>query len=210
MRWILLIPLALGVVAVATAQSASPEAPAVPSAEQHIDWLAEGTLLVRLPANRSKMQAIEKALADETLSERARDRLVALLAETKEETAAQQQAYVTAFQDEYNFSDVGFFFDYDTPAVLEGWGNVYDFDLMSEKEISLDKPWYILSIGRTPESRVSGLVVLDHQLDPVPRPFPNSVITSGFAVIGAWLSADPAEHYFVRKLQKNLDRFSER
>ncbi|MDX1406732.1 MAG: hypothetical protein R3330_01330 [Saprospiraceae bacterium] len=211
MKWSLILCLVFSIAsAMLQAQSGTPDLPAEPSADEHIASLAKGTLLVRLPGNRAKVRAIEQALEQDDLSDRSRERLEALLTETLEETEATHQAYTSAFKEEYQFSEVGFFYDYDTPAVLEGWGKVMSDDLTTDLDMQWDQPWYILSIGRTPDSRVNGLVVLDHKLDPLPRPFPRTVITSGLAAIGAWFSGGAAEHYFVRKLQKNLQRFADR
>lgn len=177
---------------------------------EHITALAEGTLLIRLPTNRKKIQALEEALDGPDLSDKSSERLRMMLDDAKVEAKEEQQAFVDAFVKEYGFSAYAFFFDHDTPAVLEGWATLYTSDLKTETTIDTDKPWYILSIGRTPDSRLDGLVILDHKLDVVPKPFPNNVITSGFAALRAWFSGEPPKHAHVRKLQKNLDRFMEK
>ena len=192
------------------AQDASDESSRSLTAAEHIAALEGNTLLVRLPSNRKKIQSIEASLSNDDLSEKGRLRLAQLLESTRQETEEMHENYIQAFRDEYSFSSFGLFFDYDTPAVLEGWGKVYQDDLVSPVDVAWDQPWYVLSLGQTPDSRLDGMVVLDHQLDVVPRPFPNNVLTSGMAAIGAWFAGGPSEHYFVRKLQKNLARFAER
>lgn len=192
------------------AQSAETGTDLASTPSGHIVALSEGTLLIRLPTNRKKIQAIEESLENPDLSDKSRERLNDMLEETRLETVQEQRAYAEAFESEYTFSDYAFFFDYDTPAVLEGWAPLYAGDLETKTEIDGDQPWYILSIGRTPDSRLDGLIILDDKLDIVPRPFPNNVITSGFAALRAWFAGDPPKQVYVRKLQKNLVRFLEK
>ena len=175
---------------------------------QHISQLHDGVLLVRLPSNRNKLQAIDKALQNDSLKESSRDKLEALRRLTVEETQQTQSVYTSAFKDYFSFCEVYFFIDHDTRAILEGQKNPMLQDLASEApDLKRGTSRYILSIGQSPERQLDGLIILDEDLKPIDKPFPRTVLTTGLAALLASFSSEPEEFIYVERLDKRLHKY---
>lgn len=180
------------------------------SPERHIRDLHEGILLVRLPSNQRKIEALETMLGNAELSDKDRDRIAQNLEKTKIETRQLHDAYINAFHEEYSFSRYGFFLDYNTPLIREGKIEPFEAEGATEVYALPDDNWYILSIGHTSGMKVDGMQVLDSTFTVIERPFPSAVITSGLtAILAEFQFKNPISGH-VRRLNRKLHRFYDR
>ncbi len=166
----------------------------------HIERLKEGVLLVRLNSNQKKMEQISISM-QRTRNPSDSAKWAALLEDTMIETAEEHYAITDAIEAEYRFSEVAFFMDYDTRAILDRTKNPWTYDLKTEIQIYPSLPVYIMEYGRTPETSIKGYVILDANLDNIPRPFPNNVSASGFSALFG------NDYTHIRKLNKKLFKY---
>ena len=170
------------------------------SASEAILELKDGILLIRFAANEKKLEALEKSLANARTSADS----VSLNREvqrTVEDASQLQNDVVAAMNAEFGFCDYAFFFDKDTRSVREGGGPVYGPDLKTEVRIDPDKVSYIKYVGRTPEMSINGFVIVDSNLENIPRPFPGTISRSGFSAI----FGNDQKH--IRRLNKKLEKY---
>ena len=161
--------------------------------------LKEGVLLVRFASNENKMEALKKSMANaKTRTDSAS--LERELQRTKEDAARLQTNVIKAMETQFKFCDYAFFFDRDTRAVRQGAGPVYGPDLRTEIKLDPDQSRYIMYTGRTPEMSIDGFVIVDSELETIPRPFPGVISRSGFAAI----FGNDEKH--IRRLNKKLEK----
>jgi hypothetical protein len=144
----------------------------------HIKALKEGVLLVRLPSNRKKIEALEKTLV-ENLSEKEYKNVSKTLARTLSETEELHDGIIDAMESAYTFSEYAFFMDYDTHEVLERNGKLYQSDMKTAFELNNTAPVYVMSVGRTPENSINAFLIMDNTLQNMSQPFPASISRSG-------------------------------
>lgn len=166
-------------------------------AEKHIKQLKDGLLLVRLSSKRKKIQSLEESDKSEDAQE------------LKEKTRKRHQKIIEAFKTTYDFSNVGFFYDYNTSKVLnKNWGAALlkkDSTLIPEEVSQNNKPFYIADIGESfieaNKQTFKGLVIRGQDLDYLDPPFPNKIAKlGGFFFLG--LDRSPKE--LVKKLNAEL------
>jgi hypothetical protein len=180
-----------------------------PSAASHIRDLHQGILLVRLPSNRNKIQALADLLAQNDLEARDRERLEKTLQATKRETELMHHDYICAFREEYDFSRYAFFLDYNTPQLRDGKMPIVH-NAGSDTEPLPENNWYILSVGHTPNMQIEGMQVLDSTFTSLEKPFPATVLTSGVAgIVAGWKFDNPVRAH-VRRLNRKLHKFYRR
>lgn len=167
---------------------------------EHIERLKDGILLVRLNSNQKKMEQINISML-RTTNPKDSAKWAELLEKTMIETAEEHYTIANAMEAEYRFSDVAFFMDYDTKAILAGAKKPWTYDLKTEIPIDPDATIYILKYGRTPEMSIKGYVILDANQDNIPRPFPNNVSASGLSAIFG------NDYSHIRKLNKKLFKY---
>ena len=192
--------------ALVSAQDEYSRTEAVESAERHIVKLKNGILLVRLPSNARKIEAIQTMLDTADLDQKDQEKLVKLLETTMAETEDFNSTVIEGFSERYDFSDVGYFYDSDSRLIKSGEKRPFDSDLKTPKSIDTEATWYILSIGNTPGMSIKGYVVLDTNLDPLPRPFPATVTRGGFNAIVELFTNDP-EKRNIERLNKKLHKY---
>jgi len=176
----LILCLSFALMSFAQVPFTDPESEVVSS--KHIQRLKDGVLLVRLESNQKKFETITKAL-DRASNPKDSLAWAMELEDTMIETAQRQYTITDAVSEEYRFSDVAYFMDFDTRAILDRTKNPLKADLKTEVTLDSDKPVYILFHGHTPESKIDGYVILNSNLNNIPRPFPNNVSTSGLAAL---------------------------
>lgn len=175
--------------------------------EYHIQALQGGFLLVRLKSNRKKIEAIENQL--ETATGENAEKWAKMLETTEKETQEENQGYIDAFESAYDFSDLAYFYDYDTRAIIDRKVAPWSADLETEVEIDTSEQRYILSFGRTDESKIGGMQILTIDLSTPGRPFPSNISTSGVSAIFASISGKK-EKAHVERLNKKLHRYLEK
>jgi hypothetical protein len=134
--------------------------------------LREGTLVVRLQSNARKIQELEKALSDTLLGGAQRQRLQDMLSETQAQTPKESRDIMKAFDGNYNFSKVLFFYDTASVRLLTGekQGYFLNRDLQVDSSLSLEgEDWLMIYFRHQSPSLFK---LLDNRLQPVRQPFP--------------------------------------
>lgn len=170
------------------------------TATTHIEALNKGILLVRLPSNQKKIEALQNTL-EQDLSEKEYKNVSRTLNRTFEETEKLHAGIISAMGSVYSFSLFGFFMDYDTQEVLAGKGKLYHGDMKKEFVMDKSAPVYVLSTGRTTETPIDAFLVMDRDLNILPQPFPSQISRSGIA----GLFGNDTSH--IKRLNKKLWRY---
>lgn len=169
----------------------STENKAEQKAKEHIKGLRSGILLVRLNAKKTQLKAlkdrkkrIKKALEKtEPTPEKAeiQDRYNQVLdkIETlKRKTKKRHQKIIKAFNANFNFSEVAFFYNHRTGTILTDQWHEYAFQKLDQNPEFRDKnkPRYILDLGssflKRQNKRFEGMVIRDTSLKALQEPFP--------------------------------------
>jgi hypothetical protein len=180
-----------------------------------------GTLVVRLPSQRAKLEAMQAVMNTPTTSGPARRRLEAQILQIEAENRNYCLAVMAAFQAQYNFSKVLFIFDYDTEALQNGQhsGIFLNRSLEVSPGIALldTTSWYFLRFGTTGESGVDAMIISDKRLRDLEKPFPFYQRLNDFTSFlnGLLFFVNPNRQEedllrVVEKLNKKLHRYRER
>lgn len=147
----------------------------VSASSAHIRKLKAGVLLVRIPSNQNKLDKIQEFIdsANTPEDEAKWQKEMRKALEETEKTRNELTQYVDA---EYTFSEYGFFTDIDSEEVLNRSKAPTTSDLKTPVKIDPEQSIYVLIDGQTPNKGHSGYVILDKNLDNLPRPFPNNVL----------------------------------
>lgn len=192
-------------------------------AKAHIKALRSGILLVRLKAKKIQLKAlkdrkkrIKKALENtEQSPEKAeiQDRFneVSNEIETlKRKTKKRHQKIIKAFHKNFDFSEVAFFYNHRTEAMLTDKWHKSAFQKLDQKHDFKDKnkTRYILDLGssflKRQNKRFEGMVIRDTSLKVLREPFPaKHPNTKTFSFID--LEKDVSK--MVRKLNETLKSF---
>jgi ribosomal protein L7/L12 len=185
--------------------------PAKQNAKESIISLNSGVLVVRLPGYRNKIEALKKMLQSTDLSLKEKAQTQKQLDKTIKERTEEHQAYANAFSQFYSFSDVVFMFDHDTPGFLNGKVTFMDSHLNDDPSLKvLERDYFFLDFGRTKESSLHALIVLDSDKKQLPKPFPGYVLMSGFSEIWSKLVGSSHSKWQVKRLNKKLTSFHEK
>lgn len=187
-------------------------------ARESINSLKEGVLIVRLPSQQAKTDAIREVINTPGASEAARKRL-----EKQLETAISSQRefnlnMMRAFREAYDFSDVLFIYDTSTSLLKTGnhSGIFLDSSLQAQPGIRLEKaPYFILHFGSTSSETSDGveaMIILDGQFKRLEKPFPFYQRLNDFsAFIGSFLPKPNQKTEdalrIVDKLNKKLNKY---
>jgi hypothetical protein len=179
-----------------------------------------GTLVVRLPSQRAKLEAMKSVMNTPTTSEAARRRLEAQIMQTEAENRTYCLDIMAAFQAKYDFSPVLFIFDYDTEALQSGQqrGLFLNRSLETDSGIALiDERYFFLRFGTTGESGVEAMVITDARLRDLEKPFPFYQRLNDFTSFlnGLLFFANPDRQEedllrVVEKLNKRLHKYRAR
>lgn len=175
------------------------------NAIESIRDLKQGTLVLRFPAFRPKIDTLH-SLISRSDSEVNKKRLQLLLDEAIEERETIQKDYTDAFREHYNFSKVVWFNDYESRDLSSAKYYQLDKTLVEYNELK-NGPVFYLIFDRTAESKLGGLIITNHELKPIPRPFPNNFSTGGLGVILNKLSNITLAESHAKKINKKLLKF---
>ncbi|MCF8247920.1 MAG: hypothetical protein K9J37_22305 [Saprospiraceae bacterium] len=146
------------------------------SANEAMEVLKNGTLVVRLSTNVRKIAALEKMVAN-TTREKDRQRFEKMLAETQEDTRNHNLWLMEAFQKNYTFSKL--LFMPDTAAIsLKGGvrkGIFYSPELQIDPSLSLESDFLVAFNGNNTSDQKTGnegINVLDQNMQTLSAPFP--------------------------------------
>ena len=170
-----------------------------------ISELKEGTLIIRFPTYRAKIDTLTSMISRSTDPNNTawleKERLT-----TIQERDTLFKDYTEAFKTTYNFSEVAYFYDYDGKDLntasyynLEG-GRVASADLS-------EKPIFYLFFDRSEEKSMDALVVYDRFLRKIPRPFPNDFTLGGLNFLFLKMSGKKFASWRVGKMNKRFHQF---
>lgn len=170
-----------------------------------INQLHEGTLIVRFPTYRTKIDTLE-ALIGRSTSEQNKQRLQRLLQETIDDRDTLFEQYKKAFKENYNFSKTAYIFDYDA----RNMNTAHYFNMDSERLALADlmeKPLFYLFFERTEESKIDAMVIYDRKLQKVPYPFPNNFAQGGLNLFIVKISEKKFPSWRVGKMNKRFWKY---
>lgn len=176
-----------------------------PDPVQAIHDLRDGYLLVRIPAFKGKIEALETAIR-KTTDDGSKQRLEKQLQDTREERDSLLAQYTRAFREVYDFSKSGYFFDYEGRD--PGTAHIYKMDgtPLSREELSL-KPVFYLYFEKTTSSHLDGLVIHDASGQVIPSPFPNNFVRGGINFLFLKFSAKKFPEWRVKRMDRQLKKF---
>lgn len=172
---------------------------------QAIRDLKEGFLIIRIPAYRAKIDTLQ-AMISRSGDSSTQARLQKLLNEAIGERDSLFSDYTKAFREEYNFSKVSYYFDYEGRHISAAHFYHLDGTPMPKDEFDLKRVFY-LYFERTNESHIDALVIYDVEGKAVPAPFPNNFTRGGFSFLFAKLSDKKFPSWQVGKINKKLIKF---
>lgn len=164
-------------------------------------------LVVRLPSQEKKRNALQAKIADPGLTDQTRDYLSQQLEKVERETESQNKTIVAAF--EAYFQALPVFFVYDTThnpveAIF------LDSQLKAKEQAAVSSPLIQLRFGRPladTGNRPESMVLTDSRLQDLDRPFPKPLIMTGIGYgINKLLAPDIAFRKLMEKRVKKLNR----
>jgi hypothetical protein len=167
--------------------------------------LHKGYLIVRMPSFRSKIDTLE-ALVTRADDPTKRARFAKLLQEAKEERDTLLADYVRAFKNQYHFSKVAYFMDYDSRNLNTATYYNLDGERIAVADLS-ENPLYYLYFERTQESKIDALVVYSRMGKKIPKPFPNDFSRSGVNFLFLKISSKNFPAWRVGKMEKRFYNF---
>ena len=179
--------------------------------DKALELLRENYLLIRLPGDRKKIEAIEQMMDGKDLSQSELKRLTKLQKEAVEERKLTNQWYREAFKDKYKFSKFAFFEDHETPKLETKTVPLFDAEnkKISSSEI-LDRPYLVLSFQNSPINGSASVAILDQDLKPILPPFPTYTGISKSFFIFSTFSKNRYTDRTVMRLEKRLRKAAER
>lgn len=172
-----------------------------------INELRQGTLIVRFPTQKAKIDTLTSLVA-RSKDPRQKQAFEKELQETLAERDSLIASYSWAFKNKYSFSKAAYFFDYDSRDLNTARYYNFDGERIAVGDIS-DKPLYYLFFDRTEENKMDALVIQNRFLKKVPRPFPNDFTTGGINVLFLKLAGKKMSTWRVEKMNKRLFAFWE-
>lgn len=137
-----------------------------------ISELRKGTLIIRFPSHRKKIEALEKAA---NANPAKADIIQANIAEILAERDRDHSELVAAMKEHYTFSKLLFMYDFESRNLLDGAreGIFLSDELTPDPSIGMKTEYfYVLSFGSAGESGVEAYVVHDSNMNEMYRPFP--------------------------------------
>lgn len=171
---------------------------------QSIRDLKNGTLIVRFPAFKSKIDTLHSMLA--RAEGQSKNRLTHLLNEALYERDSVRLDYMDAFKNHYDFSDAIYFFDNESKNLQNAHYYNMDGNKISIRDIK-QSPLFYLFFERTNESKVDAIVLYDSNMKRPSRPFPNNFTRGGFNFLFAKASEKSFPESRVKKINKKLHKF---
>lgn len=180
--------------------------------------LKEGVLVVCLPSNDKKIKALSALLDNPQVNDNEKMRIRKQLETTKSESRSDNLTTITAFRQEYRFSEV--YFAYDTAIVHLRKGTIDGHFLNDALETAPDvslagKTWFVLRIGYTDATQSSGaeaFILADSSMKELQPPFPAAIRLDNLGyLINRALAPEIASRKrmtkAVKKLQERLGDF---
>lgn len=170
-----------------------------------IKELKEGTLILRLPTDKSKIDTLT-AMANRSADPDKKARIEKQLNDAIQERDTLFSDYINAFNLNFDFCNVGYFFDYDANDLNTASYYNLEGERIAVGDLS-EKPLYYLYFERTTGSKIDALVVYNRNIQKVPNPFPNDFSRGGLNALFLGLSGKNFPLWRVGKINKQLHKF---
>jgi hypothetical protein len=170
-----------------------------------IKELKEGTLVIRFPAQKAKIDTLT-SMAARTKDPDNKKRFEKELQQTIEERDTLVAHYVDAFKMKYDFSKVAYYFDYDGRDLNMAKYYNLDGEHIAVADLS-EKPIFYLFFDRSEEMKMDALTISNRTLKKIPKPFPNEFTTGGINYLFVSLSNNTFESWRIKKMNKRLHMF---
>ncbi|MCP3930270.1 MAG: hypothetical protein GY705_14345 [Bacteroidetes bacterium] len=161
----------------------------VKKAENAIETLKNGKLIVQLPSDHRKITSMQKLVDSPKVDEKEKKRLKQLLETTVQENKEHNRLLIQAFREYYDFSEIYFIHDTASMHLKKGvmTGIFLDDNLKENASISPELSDYlILRRGLTDyatSARKEALIFMDAHHEYPPKPFPNYFGLNSFQYI---------------------------
>lgn len=177
-----------------------------------ITELRKGTLIIRFPSHRKKIEALEKAAKSNPAKAAIIEANIVEIVETRDR---EHKELVAALKANYSFSKVLYMYDYESTKLLDGTrkGIFLSDELKPDPAIVMSTEYfYVLSFGSAGESGVDAYIVHGPDLKEMSRPFPyyfkkNNFWKVLFSVVDSKsdVRADPEK--VVKKIQTSFEEY---
>lgn len=176
--------------------------------ETCIKELRKGTLIIRIPTNKPKIDTLT-AMVGRSTDPKSKERTEKQLQQAIEERDTLFSDYVHAFKNNYDFSAVGYIYDYDARDL-----NTAHYYNVEGEEIAVadlsEKPLFYLYFERTSDSKIDALVVYNRNLQKIPNQFPNDFSRGGLNTLFLKLSGKKFADWRVRKINDQFYNYLDR
>lgn len=166
--------------------------------------LPQGTLIIRFPAFKNKIDTLESMI--KRSPDNKDQRLQKLLDEALQERDTLVEDYTAAFRENYDFSKVAYFFDYESRDLKNAHYYNIDGSSLSYNQLHAGPVLYLF-FTRTTESKIDALVFHDRSLKPLAHPFPNNFSRGGLSFLFRKLSGETFAVWRVKQIDKKLTKF---
>lgn len=184
---------------------------------QKIKDLREGMLVVRLKTGGNKIKAYERVVNSPSVSPEKRKLFEKRMAEAKKEIRSENNDLITAFDEDYSFSDVLFVADTAVHFLKEKKQSGYFLNKNMEVDPSLslnEKPFLIAYYGASSlatSNGVEGIVIMGADFQELVDPFPHFTgLTTTRKAIGKWFNKKENIYYcklMVQRLNEKMEEF---
>jgi len=176
--------------------------------------LRSGGLIVRLPSQRNKIEAMRAFRDTAQLNELSKQRLTTNISKLEQETRESNLSLMRAFRQYYELTPVQFLYDTAVSHLLAGRlsGHFIDDSLRAIQDKSVPQDGFLsLRIGYTDPGDYSGaeaMILGDARWQDVQPPFPTAIAFNNASFfVGQWLNPSTASH---RRYQKAIERLSKK
>ena len=184
-----------------------------------LQQLRQSVLVVRLPSQSKKLEALAALAENEAASAEERARAKAQWETTQSDAKAEAMIIQAAFRNYFDYAPVLFMYDAATAQLTKGnrSGFFLDKNLGLSTEVLAATPFFILDVGFTDPSnsaRSFAFIIKDESYQALPSPFPYAqrINTPGI-VFDQLLGRNSMEKYYrkaVIRLNKKLYRAVDR
>lgn len=177
-----------------------------------ISELRKGTLIIRFPSHRKKIEALEKAAkANPGKAEIIQSNITEILTERDRD----HSELVAALKEHYTFSKLLFMYDYESRKLLDGAreGIFLSDELTPDPSIGMNTDFfYVLSFGAAGESGVDAYIVHGPDLIEMSRPFPyyfkkNNFWNVLFSVVDSKIDRRIDPNKVVKRIQTAFEEY---
>jgi len=173
-------------------------------ASHKIVGLKDGILLVKLTSDRRKIATLESQAAASPNDKKIKKKLEDAIA-YREEFNKEWRASIL---NEYSFSEVMFFYDYDSKQLLENVksGIFLDENFNIDPSLNIDNQFFlVLGEGTTEDSGMDAYIIYNSSMQPLNKPFPYYFRKNDFfRVVLSIFNSKAKRHRATDKIAKDI------